>query len=423
MKGKKRQYKIKSDNIINFKGKDEITVNGKTFKSFSEACRYYNLNYSMVWNRLNKGWTIEEAFGLIEKEFHHHRKEITLNGKTFNSIIEATKYYNLNTNLVQKRLSRGWTNEEAFGLVKRKGKRKYGNKRKQITIEGRTFNSINEAVKYYNLNYNKVWSRLNKGWTIEEAFELVQRKRKYGDQREITVGGKTFTSIAEAARYYNIDNIKINNRLNRGWSIEEAFELVKKENNKGKKGKPITLEGKTFDSIAEACRYYNLALSTVNARLNKGGWTNEEAFGLVERNCINKGKPITVEGKKFNSIKEASEYYNINYSLALGRLKRNWIPEEAFELVERKKECFNKPVTIEGKTFETVVVACKYYNNLDSNIIKNKLKHSWSIAEAFDLYITTDEIHEMTLYETKKVVDKIEKNGVVGGYAKNYIYK
>ena len=110
MKGKKRQYKIKSDNIINFKGKDEITVNGKTFKSFSEACRYYNLNYSMVWNRLNKGWTIEEAFGLIEKEFHHHRKEITLNGKTFNSIIEATKYYNLNTNLVQKKLPRGWSN-------------------------------------------------------------------------------------------------------------------------------------------------------------------------------------------------------------------------------------------------------------------------------------------------------------------------
>ena len=29
----------------------------------------------------------------------------------------------------------------------------------------------------------------------------------------------------------------------------------------------------------------------------------------------------------------------------------------------------------------------------------------------------------MTLYETKKVVDKIEKNGIVGGYAKNYIYK
>ena len=130
---------------------------------------------------------------------------------------------------------------------------------KQITIEGRTFNSINEAVKYYNLKYNIVWSRLNKGWTIEETFGLVSRKRKYGVQREITVGGKTFISIAEAARYYNIDNIKINNRLNRGWSIEEAFELVKKENNKGKKGRPITIEGKTFDSITKACKYYNLA--------------------------------------------------------------------------------------------------------------------------------------------------------------------
>ena len=68
MKGKKRQYKIKSDNIINFKGKDEITVNGKTFKSFSEACRYYNLDYDNVLTRLKFGWTPEEAFELVDKK-------------------------------------------------------------------------------------------------------------------------------------------------------------------------------------------------------------------------------------------------------------------------------------------------------------------------------------------------------------------
>ena len=33
--------------------------------------------------------------------------------------------------------------------------------------------------------------------------------------------------------------------------------------------KEITIEGKTFYSIKEAAKYYNLALGTVNARLNR----------------------------------------------------------------------------------------------------------------------------------------------------------
>ena len=49
---------------------------------------------------------------------------------------------------------------------------------KQITVEGKTFNSIKEACKYYNLEYNTVYDRLNRGWSVEEAFELVPRQKK-----------------------------------------------------------------------------------------------------------------------------------------------------------------------------------------------------------------------------------------------------
>ena len=70
------------------------------------------------------------------------------------------------------------------------------------------------------------------------------------------------------------------NRLHKGWTLEEAFELVKRD---GVKGTEITVEGKTFISIAEAARYYNLNVYMVSQRLNILGWSIEEAFELVPR--------------------------------------------------------------------------------------------------------------------------------------------
>ena len=102
----------------------------------------------------------------------------------------------------------------------------------EITVGGKTFESKKEAAEYYNLNEEVVCGRLRRGIPIDEAFELVPRKRKYGVQREITVGGKTFESIAEAARYHNLKESKIRSRIDIGWSIEEAFELVPRKNKK-----------------------------------------------------------------------------------------------------------------------------------------------------------------------------------------------
>ena len=102
----------------------------------------------------------------------------------------------------------------------------------EITVGGKTFKTKKEAAEYYNLNEEVVCGRLRRGIPIDEAFELVPRKRKYGVQRKITVGGKTFESIAEAARYHNLKESKIRSRIDIGWSIEEAFELVPRKNKK-----------------------------------------------------------------------------------------------------------------------------------------------------------------------------------------------
>ena len=151
---------------------------------------------------------------------------------------------------------------------------------KPITLEGRTFKSIKEAAEYYNLKYNTIFVRLRRGWTLEEAFELVDIDSK-NKAKEITVEGKSFISIAEAARYYNLEYETVRLRLrNKGWSIEEAFELVKRKDTRNKE---ITVEGRTFKSIKEAAEYYNLKYNTIRTRIFNYGWSIEEAFELVPR--------------------------------------------------------------------------------------------------------------------------------------------
>ena len=106
----------------------------------------------------------------------------------------------------------------------------------EITVGGKTFKTKKEAAEYYNLNEEMVCGRLRNGWSIEEAFELLPRKRKHAIPREIIVRGKTFETIADACKYYNLKESKVRDRINQlGWSIEEAFELVPRRKNKKKR--------------------------------------------------------------------------------------------------------------------------------------------------------------------------------------------
>ena len=100
---------------------------------------------------------------------------------------------------------------------------------RSIVIDGNSFISIKEACDYYDLDYDKVRSRLNNGWTIEEAFEFVERDDSC---RSVNLEGKHFNSIKEACKYYNLEYNTVYDRLNRGWSVEEAFELVPRQKKK-----------------------------------------------------------------------------------------------------------------------------------------------------------------------------------------------
>lgn len=206
-------------------------------------------------------------------------RKITIDGKTFDSLTEACRYYNVENHysIIRYRLRNGFTPEEAFGT---KGFKNTGKKGVKIILEGKTFISRTEACKYYGLNRDKVKMRLRRGWSLEEAFELADRNTYRKTAHEIELNGKKFKSKAAACRYYNLDRQLVYSRLNLGWSLEEAYGL---KNRKITKGEQIIVEEKIFRSLYAACKYYNKEYSKTYKRIKIIGWTPEEAFELVPR--------------------------------------------------------------------------------------------------------------------------------------------
>lgn len=213
------------------------------------------------------------------------------------------------------RLKKGWSIEEAFELVPRGEVIEY-------EVGGKVFNSLNSLCKYYNKENSTVKYRLNKGMTLEQALDLVPVEK----EKTVEVRGKFFVSIPEACKYFDVKYVTVLSRMKKGYSLEEAI-FSEKRNTPEK----VVVGGKEFESFTKACKYYGLERKTVKGRLDRG-WTLEEAFGLVGKED-NKSKRTIVDGKEFSSFKDACKYYGLGSTTVNERLKAGWSTEEAFGLV------------------------------------------------------------------------------------------
>ena len=160
----------------------------------------------------------------------------------------------------------------------------------RIRVENRMFKSKEEAAKFYNLKPSTVKWRINNGWSIEETFELVDR-----NTNSYPFNGKNYKSINslynDNEEYFKnelhiMNGNTLNNRINLGWSFEEAISIPKgaiRKTKKKKRMRPITLKGKKYRSIRSAARDKKVKYSTVIERIEKG-YSLEKAFSKTKSN-------------------------------------------------------------------------------------------------------------------------------------------
>jgi len=287
-----------------------IKVGGIVYPSFAEAVRQLQpmplqgaagghpddrpIGEKAVKERIDSGWTIEQAFGVDTPPAYREGVKYTNNGgprqggngwlvdgKRFCSIQHIADHYGVLLYRTKARLQRGWTIEQAIGLEPRNHKNAM---HIEVTVEGRTFPNIKAAADFYGVNESTARGRLGRlGWTPEEAFGVVEKKVFKKNHKPITIDGMTFETNVAAAKFYGLTASAWFMRLHSGYTPEQAAGLEPKPKNKHPLAKETEVFGKTYPSLDEACRCLgkknNILFATVKARLQRG-WSIEDAVTI-----------------------------------------------------------------------------------------------------------------------------------------------
>jgi hypothetical protein len=158
------------------------------------------------------------------------------------------------------------------------------NKRVNHIIE---FNGITQTMAEWadqtGITYNSIRTRINKGWSIEDTLTISTGSMRH-NSRILEYNGVS-QSVIDWSRQTGLDNKTIYDRINSGWTIEDALTKTKKT------GRILDYCGKS-QSIADWSRETGIDGDIIGERVNKLGWTIEKALtvpvGFIKP--VNKGK-------------------------------------------------------------------------------------------------------------------------------------
>ena len=140
-----------------------------------------------------------------------------------------------------------------------------GNLGKKVTIQNKKFKSMSDAAKYYNIKPDLFVGRLHDGWSVNEAVGLKKRRKIHENHIKVKIDGKKFDNVRAAAKFYGIHEHTARTRIGRGWSIEKALKTKKVD-----LAKKIKFNGKTFGSIRKLAKFYKVSSGTLAGKLSRG---------------------------------------------------------------------------------------------------------------------------------------------------------
>ncbi len=389
----------------------KIICKGKTFPSIFDFADHFNQNRIRTYKRLRSGWTPEQSVGLESPPPRYRnqdgsardhlwtKKTILKSGQivpepttgiynlyVLRNLQNGKEYVGITGGNLNQRLRTHWRS------VKVGRQSKLYNAMRKAKKEGRKKDFIIELVRSDAKNFQE--------WQEQEYKEIIKRdtiKKGYntaeggaiGTPKPIEVNGKRFSSQLSAANYYGVDFKLFSLRLNRlKWTPEQAAGLDPDK----KYGREITVEGKYFKSLNQASLYYGIGVSTVRMRLKnryKNNWSIKQIFGINEPPKDRAGirKKIISKKGNYSSINKAALAHGLKRQTVARRLKSGWSIDQALNIDEPPNTTVTRGVTIEleGKKYKSITSAAKAYGLNDKYVRKRIRKDNWTIEEAFEL--------------------------------------
>lgn len=188
-----------------------------------------DISYKTVKNRIERGISLEDA---VSGEFYSMTKDngdgrckykLTLDGRQY-SLRELADLYDVKPNTLFQRLKRGWSVEEAVGVKSRNMKPRF------YVVDGMV-GTINELSSYFGIEPKIVRYRLRSHWDVSSAFKHPYRKKGRLCKEtgtEISYEGERGT-LLRMCKNHGFNTQSVYYRMNRyGLSKEDAFAMCVK---------------------------------------------------------------------------------------------------------------------------------------------------------------------------------------------------
>ena len=145
---------------------ESIVHLGHVFEQRRSMCDYYDITVSAFNGRIKKHWSLEEALTKPVVQFERNNgNRVAVEGKIYNSIQDACAAYGIQYSAFYYRVKLGFTPQEALTLgrigIEKPCKDHFGN----------AYPQMKQMCIRYNISVRAYLSRRNNGWQLADALE------------------------------------------------------------------------------------------------------------------------------------------------------------------------------------------------------------------------------------------------------------
>ena len=289
------------------------TYKGETLTLKEWAVRL-GIEYKVLRSRLDSKWPVEKAFETTgQTRMGPEPRKYSYQGRS-QTLDDWAKELGIKPITLRKRISSGWTIEEALGTRVITEKSQVGKER--ILHFGGKAQTVRAWAKELGVSKTCLEGRLKAHWSVEKALTTPK-----GDQEVYTVNGEGRT-LSGWAKKLGVCTQCLKGRLERGWSIERAVTVTASKANLPAK---IPFAGEVL-SISEWARRTGLSKALISQRL-KSGWSIADALTKGPTHVV--PVKITYHGKTLTP-REWEKATGLDRNLIVARMKKGWSAEKIF---------------------------------------------------------------------------------------------
>jgi len=358
---------------------NRVLFQGTEYRDLVELANAYGVDPRNLRSRLSAGYSLKDA---IESNFRPRvsgvAKAVTFQGKYFDSYRALGKAYGQKAGNVLRRLARGWTLEQALLIEPSPPRfRNFEGHARQTRWKEARLSSAGKSepipdqggFKLYLIS-NKVNNKQYVGITIgnleqrlKQHFSAARRGRKaplpnairtHGEQNFVIKLLRDDATTFEELQSQEIDEIGRRGTLKNGYNVAIGGSIGT--------SKPVEVAGRKFSSRSQAAEHYGIDQFIFSQRINKLGWTPDEAAGLVRKDWRGKAQEVVVCGKSFESIRAAADHFGIDFKKVYGRYsEKGWTLEQALGLDSPPDSAryAGKTLVLRGVVYDSIAKAAK----------------------------------------------------------------